>query len=121
MRRIICGSSNPDLGSLTSHASVVSSGWVSGLAETPRPVAVSSTRCSAWPARSQLALPPGGVDRTGDWKDAAVILLVIVVYTAPGLTQEVKAGHAIAALSELTAPEARVIRDGEQRIASHAA
>jgi Ca2+-transporting ATPase len=53
---------------------------------------------------------------TGDWTDAGVIVLVIVVNTTAGLTQEVKAGQAIAALSELTAPEARVLRDGEQRI-----
>jgi Ca2+-transporting ATPase len=52
---------------------------------------------------------------TGDWTDTAVILLVIVVNTAAGVTQEVKAGQAIAALTELTAPEARVMRDGEQR------
>jgi Ca2+-transporting ATPase len=52
---------------------------------------------------------------TGDWTDAGVILLVIVVNTAAGVTQEVKAGQAIAALSEMTAPEARVLRDGEQR------
>jgi Ca2+-transporting ATPase len=53
---------------------------------------------------------------TGDWTDAGVILLVIVVNTAAGLIQEVKAGQAIAALSELTAPEARVLRDGGQTI-----
>jgi P-type Ca2+ transporter type 2C len=52
---------------------------------------------------------------TEDWTDAGVILLVIVVNTTAGVTQEVKAGQAIAALSELTAPEARVLRDGEQR------
>ena len=52
---------------------------------------------------------------TGDWTDAGVIALVIVVNTAAGVTQEVKAGQAIAALSELTAPEARVLRDGGQR------
>ena len=52
---------------------------------------------------------------TGDWTDAAVILLVIVVNTSVGVVQEVKADRAIAALSELTAPEARVLRDGEQR------
>lgn len=52
---------------------------------------------------------------TGDWTDAGVIAAVIVVNTAAGVTQEVKAGQAIAALSELTAPEARVLRDGEQR------
>jgi Ca2+-transporting ATPase len=53
---------------------------------------------------------------TGDWTDAGVIMLVIVVNTAAGVTQEVKAGQAIAALSELTAPEARVLRDGGQVI-----
>jgi P-type Ca2+ transporter type 2C len=52
---------------------------------------------------------------TGDLADASVILLVIVVNTTVGVVQEVKAGKAIAALSDLTAPEARVLRDGEQR------
>lgn len=53
---------------------------------------------------------------TGDWTDAGVIALVIAVNTTAGVTQEVKAGHAIAALSDLTAPEARVVRDGGQRV-----
>jgi len=52
---------------------------------------------------------------TGDWTDASVIVLVIVVNTSVGVVQEVKAGRAITALSELTAPDARVLRDGEQR------
>ncbi len=52
---------------------------------------------------------------TGDWTDATVILLVIVVNTAAGVIQEIKAGHAISALTQLAAPEARVIRDGGQR------
>ena len=52
---------------------------------------------------------------TGDWTDASVILLVIVVNTAAGVIQEVKADHAISALTQLAAPEARVIRDGGQR------
>jgi Ca2+-transporting ATPase len=43
-------------------------------------------------------------------------LLVVVVNTAVGVAQEVKAGQAIAALSEMTAPEARVLRDGGQVI-----
>ena len=51
---------------------------------------------------------------TGDWTDAAVIMLVIVVNTSVGVTQEVKADQAITALSQLTAPEARILRDGEQ-------
>jgi Ca2+-transporting ATPase len=52
---------------------------------------------------------------TRDFTDAAVILFVIVVNTTVGVIQEVKAERAITALSELTAPDARVIRDGTQR------
>ena len=52
---------------------------------------------------------------TGDWTDATVIILVIVVNTTAGIIQEVKAGHAISALTQLTAPEARLIRDGAQQ------
>ncbi len=52
---------------------------------------------------------------TGDWADAAVIVLVIMVNTAVGVGQEVKADRAITALSEVTAAEARVLRDGMQR------
>ena len=51
---------------------------------------------------------------TGDWTDAAVIGLVIVVNTAVGVAQEVKADRAIAALAAATAPEARVVRDARQ-------
>ena len=53
---------------------------------------------------------------TGDWADATVIVLVILVNTCAGVIQEVKADHAITALSQLTAPEARVLRDGEQQL-----
>ncbi|MFF4615546.1 cation-transporting P-type ATPase, partial [Nonomuraea jabiensis] len=49
---------------------------------------------------------------TGDWTDMAVIMLVIVVNTSVGVAQEVRADRAITALSQLTAPVARVIRDG---------
>jgi Ca2+-transporting ATPase len=49
---------------------------------------------------------------TGDLADASVIVLVIVVNTAVRVTQEVKASRAIAALSDLAAPEARLLRDG---------
>ncbi|MBR7825599.1 cation-transporting P-type ATPase [Actinospica sp. MGRD01-02] len=56
---------------------------------------------------------------TGDWTDAGVILLVIVVNTSVGVAQEVKADQSIAALDALTAPHARVVRDGlQQEIAS---
>ncbi|WP_345564747.1 cation-translocating P-type ATPase [Nonomuraea rosea] len=52
---------------------------------------------------------------TGDWTDMAVILLVIVVNTSVGVAQEVRADRAITALSALTAPAARVVRDGTQQ------
>ncbi|WP_460350113.1 cation-translocating P-type ATPase [Actinoallomurus acanthiterrae] len=52
---------------------------------------------------------------TGDQTDMAVILLVIVVNTTVGVSQEIRADHAISALSELTAPTARVLRDRTQR------
>jgi len=52
---------------------------------------------------------------TGDWTDACVIVLVIVVNTSAAIIQEVKADHAISALTQLAALEARVIRDGGQR------
>ncbi|MEV0454963.1 cation-translocating P-type ATPase [Catellatospora methionotrophica] len=52
---------------------------------------------------------------TGDYTDATVIVFVIVVNTTVGVVQEAKAARAITALSQLTAPEARVVRDGAQR------
>jgi P-type Ca2+ transporter type 2C len=52
---------------------------------------------------------------TGDLTDAAVILLVVVVNTSVGVAQEVRADRAVAALGELTAPVARVVRDGRER------
>jgi len=52
---------------------------------------------------------------TGDWADAAIIALVVVVNTTVGVAQEVKADRAITALSAIAAPDARVLRDGAQR------
>jgi Ca2+-transporting ATPase len=49
---------------------------------------------------------------TGDHPDAAIIGLVIVANTAVGVVQEVRADEAVAALRQLTAPVAQVIRDG---------
>ncbi|MEU1200373.1 cation-translocating P-type ATPase [Streptomyces sp. NPDC005813] len=51
---------------------------------------------------------------TGDLSDAAVILLVIVVNTVVGVVQEVRAEQAVLALSEMSAPSARVVRDGQE-------
>jgi P-type Ca2+ transporter type 2C len=47
-----------------------------------------------------------------DWPDTAVIVLVILLNTALGAAQELRSARAIAALAELTAPRAAVIRDG---------
>lgn len=47
-----------------------------------------------------------------DWPDTLVILLVITLNTAIGVTQQVQADKAIAALDDITAPTARVVRDG---------
>jgi Ca2+-transporting ATPase len=49
---------------------------------------------------------------TGDLPDSGIILLVVVVNTAVGVAQEVRAEHAVAALSAMAAPHARVRRDG---------
>ncbi len=47
-----------------------------------------------------------------DWADTAVIVLVVALNTAIGVAQQVRADRAIAALDDLTAPNARVVRDG---------
>ena len=51
---------------------------------------------------------------TGDFTDAAVIAFVVVVNTAVGVTQEVRADRAITALAQLSAPMVRVLRDGRE-------
>jgi P-type Ca2+ transporter type 2C len=50
----------------------------------------------------------------GDLVDAAVITAVIVVNTTVGVVQEIRADKAITALSDLSAPQARVIRGGTE-------
>ncbi|WP_165521935.1 cation-translocating P-type ATPase [Micromonospora zingiberis] len=47
-----------------------------------------------------------------DYADTAVILLVVAVNTVIGVLQEVRADRAIAALDQLAAPSARVLRGG---------
>ncbi|MEW2385459.1 cation-transporting P-type ATPase [Micromonospora sp. NPDC047707] len=51
-----------------------------------------------------------------DYPDTAVILLVVLVNTAIGVVQEVRADRAIAALDQLAAPTARVVRDGRDLV-----
>jgi hypothetical protein len=55
-----------------------------------------------------------GDDRDrGDGPDTAVILAVVLINTALGASQEMRSERTLAALAELTAPRATVIRDGE--------
>ncbi|MFW6723900.1 cation-translocating P-type ATPase [Streptomyces sp. MAR4 CNY-716] len=52
---------------------------------------------------------------TGDLSDATVILFVITVNTVVGVAQEVRAEQAVMALSAMSAPAARVVRNGGER------
>ncbi|ADD43318.1 cation-translocating P-type ATPase [Stackebrandtia nassauensis] len=55
----------------------------------------------------------------GDVADTIVIVLVVVLNTTVGLIQEVRADNAVAALRQLAAPRARVVRDGvDQSVAA---
>ncbi|WP_412538750.1 cation-transporting P-type ATPase [Longispora sp. K20-0274] len=51
-----------------------------------------------------------------DVSDTIVIGLVILVNTAVGIRQEIRADNAVAALRELAAPHARVVRDGQAQL-----
>ncbi len=52
----------------------------------------------------------------GDLSDTAVILTVVVLNTAVGVVQEVRAEHAVAALRSMAAPHARVRRNGADNV-----
>lgn len=52
----------------------------------------------------------------GDITDTAVITVVIVLNTAVGVLQELRAERSLAALRQLSAPTARVLRDGRTNI-----
>jgi P-type Ca2+ transporter type 2C len=49
---------------------------------------------------------------TGDYPDSIIVAVVVGANTAVGVVQEVRADNAVAALTALTAPAARVLRDG---------
>lgn len=53
---------------------------------------------------------------TGDFPDAGVIGFVVLVNSAVGVIQEVRADRAITALSQLSAPTSRVRRDGHEQL-----
>ena len=49
----------------------------------------------------------------GDGESAAVILVVITINAILGTVQTVKAEHSLSSLKELSAPDAKVVRDGQ--------
>src|SRR5664280_2730862 len=51
---------------------------------------------------------------TGDMTDAIVIAVVVVANSTVGLVQQIRADHAITALTRLSAPTVRVRRDGAE-------
>ncbi|MEG2000638.1 MAG: HAD-IC family P-type ATPase, partial [Evtepia sp.] len=62
-------------------------------------------------AAAALSLFAGGGT---DWADAIIILLIVVVNACISISQEDNARRALSALRELSAPMARVLRDGTQ-------
>jgi calcium-translocating P-type ATPase len=52
----------------------------------------------------------------GEWVDAAVIGSVLLLNAAIGFGQEHRAERSVRALQQLAAPEARVVRDGRERV-----
>lgn len=49
----------------------------------------------------------------GEWEDAVVILIIVILNAVIGIIQENKAEHALQALKDLTKPSTKVVRDGK--------
>src|SRR3954464_12461738 len=119
----VCGRCAPPGGDLMS-TTVACAGLTSAEAaarldaDGPNAVAVVKPRRLAGRIGQQLADPlvalliAAAVVTTvlGDLPDTAIIVLVVAVNTVIGVAQEVRADAAIAALDDLAAPTARVVR-----------
>lgn len=62
-----------------------------------------------------LLVAAGVTAVVGDLADTVVIAAVVVINSVLGAVQEVRAGRAVDALADLTAPRATVVRDGVSR------
>ena len=51
-----------------------------------------------------------------EWAEAVVILVIVVLNAVIGIVQEKKAANALRSLMELSAPTARVLREGEESV-----
>lgn len=52
----------------------------------------------------------------GEWAEAVIILAVVALNAAVGIVQEKKAANALEALKSMSAPTARVLREGEESV-----
>ena len=106
-----------------------------GLRPEEGPVGWRSTARTAWRRPRRRGPPPGAGAAEGphdpgpaggggpvlfagggqDWLDAVIILLIVVFNTVISVSQEDNARKALEALRKLSAPKARVIRDGVER------
>jgi P-type Ca2+ transporter type 2C len=51
----------------------------------------------------------------GEWRDAGVIIAILVLNAAIGYVQEIRAEQAMTALRDMSSPLARVVRDGQSQ------
>ena len=51
-----------------------------------------------------------------EWAEAVIILAVVALNAVIGIIQEKKAANALAALKSMSAPTARVLREGEESV-----